>query len=141
MIIYYLIGVWSWNPIKYYIEKLLNQITLAIRDNNGCITIEEISAKVSCPPILKSSSLRIFIKKYPDRIQMHTDTTTNIIWIQEKKKSKGIISGGLPSFGGYKVIPSPALVLTKTVNAVDDIDSSTLSGNEEKELNNVEIKL
>jgi hypothetical protein len=72
---------------------------------------------------------------------MHTDTTTNIIWIQEKKKSKGIISGGLPSFGGYKVIPSPALVLTKTVNAVDDIDSSTLSGNEEKELNNVEIKL
>jgi hypothetical protein len=127
--------------MKYYIDKLLNQITLAIRDNNGCITIEEISAKVPCPPILKSSSLRIFVKKYPDRIQMHTDTTTNIIWIQEKKKSKGIISGGLPSFGGYKVIPSPALVLTKTVNAVDDIDSSILSGNKEKKLNSVETKL
>ncbi len=91
-------GSWYWNPYEYYADKLLNTVQVEIANaNNKRMNIVDLSAKVVCPPIVKTS-LRVFLRKYPEHIHIHVDTTNNLMWV-----SRPQYAGQLPSFDSNPV--------------------------------------
>lgn len=72
---------WIWNDIDYYKEKLLCEVADQINKANGRINVEELSKLVQVPPCIKTS-LRVFLRQYPDRAFIRTDLTSGILWVQ-----------------------------------------------------------
>lgn len=86
-------GSWYWNPYDYYADKLLKAVHDEIENTiNKRMNIVDLSAKVACPPIVKTS-LRVFLRKYPEHIHIHVDTTNNLMWV-----SRPQYASQLPSF-------------------------------------------
>jgi hypothetical protein len=77
------VGGWIWESREYYINKLTNDINTIIRAHHGRILLTDLEAKISCPPCLQMSMLK-FLRIYPDRFYIHTDTNTLKKWIHEQ---------------------------------------------------------
>ena len=75
-------GGWVWHPMEYYIEKFNNDLVHTIRGYGGCMAVEELAKKIFVPPIVKTS-LRVYMRKYPERFQIHCETTTDRVWVRE----------------------------------------------------------
>eukprot|EP01038_Epipyxis_sp_PR26KG_P007279 gene7279-9921_t len=74
-------GAWLWNSIEFYNEQLILTIQKAIElSEKKRILLQNIESQIDIPPPIKCS-LRVFIRKYPDRIHMYTNTETNEIWL------------------------------------------------------------
>ena len=95
-------GAWLWNPKEYYVGKLLDDVCAIIEASHasgsaGRINLKDLSAKIKPPPCIKTS-LRVFLRQYPERIYMHTDTTEGDIWVHVTKRPFQ-----LPTFGNFSV--------------------------------------
>ena len=95
-------GAWLWNPKEYYINKLLDEVSAIIESTTsagsaGRINLKQLNAKIKPPPCIKTS-LRVFLRQYPERIYMHTDTTEGDIWVHLTKRPFQ-----LPTFGNFSV--------------------------------------
>lgn len=95
-------GAWLWNPKEYYINKLLDEVSAIIESTTsagsaGRINLKHLNAKIKPPPCIKTS-LRVFLRQYPERIYMHTDTTEGDIWVHVTKRPFQ-----LPTFGNFSV--------------------------------------
>lgn len=86
-------GSWLWNSMDYYVDKLCEQIRVQVRNFNGKIELAELSKRLQSPPCIKTS-LRVFIRKYPERFHIYLDTTSGKFWVEETRYKKQ-----LPSFG------------------------------------------
>lgn len=79
-------GSWWWNSIDYYADKLLCQTETIIDENGGGVFLSDLESKIILSPPIKTS-LRVFLRKYPERIQIYCNTTTNSLWIERTKNS------------------------------------------------------
>lgn len=77
-------GSWYWNDRQYYEEKLLGEVVDCIEKEGGTITYTKLCQTVKCPPPIKSS-LRVFLKTYPERIHVTTDISMGCIYLQQTK--------------------------------------------------------
>ena len=78
-----LTGSWLWHDLDYYAEKLLSEVIEEIRKTEcGSIQLSELDGLVKVPPCFPIS-LRVFLRRYPERIFIHTDTSEDIMWVQE----------------------------------------------------------
>ena len=69
-------GAWTWNPVEWYEERVLGECLEVVRNSaNGISSLKELEARVQFPPIFKMS-LRVFLRKWPDKIVLHTNTNT-----------------------------------------------------------------
>lgn len=75
---------WLWYPKEHYIFKFIDDLKVVIAENHGFIKLSEALIKVPLPPIIHSSA-RVLLRKYPELIHIHIDTTYNEAWIMEKK--------------------------------------------------------
>lgn len=85
-------GSWWWNPYSYYRDALLSQIESVIKSEGGGLFLPRLMELVQMPPPI-TTSLRVFLRTYPERIHMYTNVTDNSIWVQ---KAAGLIS--IPTF-------------------------------------------
>lgn len=89
-------GSWWWNSIDYYIEQLLHNVETALDNAGGGMFLSELTNKVFVTPPLQGVSLRVFLRKYPERIHLHTNTANNSVWVQPATKRNWI-----PTFMPY----------------------------------------
>ena len=75
-------GGWVWHPMEYYLEKFNHDLIHTIRGYGSCMAIEELAKKVFIPPFIKTS-LRVYMRKYPECFQIHCETTTDRVWVRE----------------------------------------------------------
>ena len=69
-------GAWTWNSIEWYEEKVLCECEEVIRAGaNGIVSLKELQSKVPFPPVFKMTP-RVFLRKWPDRVLLHTNTNT-----------------------------------------------------------------
>ena len=74
-------GSWLWETKEYYINKLLNDVCNIIKlTENNRINLKELNKKIKMPPCIKST-LRVFLRQYPERFYIHTDITNNELYI------------------------------------------------------------
>lgn len=97
-----IIGGWLWEPKEYYANKLLDEVceivTNTVTPNgSGRINLKVLNEKIKPPPCIKSS-LRVFLRQYPERIYIHTDTSENELWVHVTKRPFQ-----LPTFGTFSV--------------------------------------
>jgi hypothetical protein len=93
---------WMWNPIEWYHEKLLSEVCEIVTNTvtptgTGRINLKELSAKIQPPPCIKTS-LRVFLRKYPERVYIHTDVTDGSLWVHCVTRPYQ-----LPTFGNFSV--------------------------------------
>ena len=75
-------GGWVWHPMEYYIEKFNNDLINTIRGYGSCMAVEDLAKRIFIPPFIKTS-LRVYMRKYPERFQIHCETTTDRVWVRE----------------------------------------------------------
>jgi hypothetical protein len=95
-------GAWLWEPKQYYIDRLLNEVCAVVEaavspTGSGRINMKVLSALIKPPPCIKSS-LRVFLRQYPERVYIHTDTTDNDLWVHVTSRPYQ-----LPTFGNFSV--------------------------------------
>jgi hypothetical protein len=95
-------GSWLWEPKQYYIDKLIREVTEIIEATATAITpgrieLSALNAKIAPPPCIKSS-LRVFLRQYPERFYIHTDTTDNVLWIHIPRRPFQ-----MPTFSNFSV--------------------------------------
>ena len=95
-------GSWLWNPREYYANKLLDEVCEIVENTvtptgSGRINLKVLVQKVKPPPCIKTS-LRVFLRQYPERIYIHTDTTDGDLWVHISKRPFQ-----LPTFGNFSV--------------------------------------
>ncbi|KAJ1441780.1 hypothetical protein B484DRAFT_442574 [Ochromonadaceae sp. CCMP2298] len=89
-----LAGAWHWEPAEYYADKLLAEVVTQIRSSPDQ-RMNLATLRVTVPPSVKTS-LRVFLRTYPERIYMHTDITEGDVWVHERTRPFQ-----LPSFGNF----------------------------------------
>ena len=77
---------WIWNDINYYKEKLLNEVATEVTNAHGRLNVEELAKLVHVPPCIKTS-LRVFLRQYPERAFIRTDLTSGILWVQNANQN------------------------------------------------------
>jgi hypothetical protein len=95
-------GSWLWEPKQYYIDKLIREVTgiveaTATATTPGRIELVALNAKIAPPPCIKSS-MRVFLRQYPERFYIHTDTTDNVLWIHIPRRPFQ-----MPTFSNFSV--------------------------------------
>lgn len=95
-------GAWLWEPKEYYCNKLLDEVCEVIQstvsvNGVGRINMKVLSEKIQPPPCIKTS-LRVFLRQYPERVYIHTDTSDNDLWVHITKRPFQ-----LPTFGNFSV--------------------------------------
>lgn len=71
---------WWWNPYEYYVENYLRAVEEAIESADGGIFLTTLETKIEKPKPIKSS-LKVFLRTYPDRIHIHCNTVLGTYWI------------------------------------------------------------
>jgi hypothetical protein len=86
-------GSWWWNPRDYYVENVLSHVERLVDERNGGIFYSELVTLTAMPPPLQKTSLRVFLRSYPERVHIHCNTALGTYWIS---RAKGLID--LPTF-------------------------------------------
>lgn len=74
-------GLWYWNTLEYYHEKLIEEIVTILKGSpDNMIKLNELAGQVRVPPPIKFS-LQAFLRQYPDRISMHYELTNQQMWV------------------------------------------------------------
>jgi hypothetical protein len=82
-------GVWTWESKEWYEDKCIKDCIKAIRaTGKGRIKYEDLLPVVPLPPGVKCSSLRVFLRKFPERIHVYTDIGIDEMWILECNKER-----------------------------------------------------
>lgn len=82
-------GSWWWHDHAHYAEELLKTVEKIIDEEpDKGIFLKDLMEKVSMPPPLSKTSLRVFLRTYPDRIHMYLDTSAELgtIWLRRVKE-------------------------------------------------------
>lgn len=75
-----LYGSWWWNHYDYYRDLLLQEVE-EVLDRQGGAFLHDLLLLVKPPPPI-TTSLRVFLRTFPERIHMYTNTVDNTIWIE-----------------------------------------------------------
>jgi hypothetical protein len=68
-------GGWTWHPIQYYHEQIINQIIAEILLESNYVRMMDMEKKIVKPPPVRES-LAVLVKQYPDRIYCRTEIST-----------------------------------------------------------------
>jgi len=91
-------GGWLWNPVSYYHEQLLQEVGRVVRSSPmGRVLFDDLVQRVSVPPCIRTS-LKVFLRQYPDRIYIHTNLTEGDWWVHMASKPFQ-----LPTFGHMNI--------------------------------------
>lgn len=91
-------GGWLWNPVGYYHEQLLQEVGRVVRSSPlGRVLVDDLVQRVTIPPCIRTS-LKVFLRQYPDRIYIHTDLTEGYWWVHLATKPFQ-----LPTFGHMNI--------------------------------------
>lgn len=91
-------GGWLWNPMGYYHEQLLQEVGRVVRSSPmGRVLLDDLVQRVTIPPCVRTS-LKVFLRQYPDRIYIHTDLTEGHWWVHLATKPFQ-----LPTFGHMNI--------------------------------------
>lgn len=91
-------GGWLWNPVGYYHEQLLQEVGRVVRSSPiGRVLLDDLVQRVTIPPCIHTS-LKVFLRQYPDRIYIHTDLTEGHWWVHLTTKPFQ-----LPTFGHMNI--------------------------------------
>ena len=91
-------GGWLWNPMGYYHEQLLQEVGRVVRSSPmGRVLLDDLVQRVTIPPCVRTS-LKVFLRQYPDRIYIHTDLTEGHWWVHLVTKPFQ-----LPTFGHMNI--------------------------------------
>jgi hypothetical protein len=91
-------GGWLWNPVSYYHEQLLQEVGRVVRSSPmGRVLLDDLVQRVTIPPCIHTS-LKVFLRQYPDRIYIHTDLTEGHWWVHLATKPFQ-----LPTFGHMNI--------------------------------------
>lgn len=95
-------GSWLWMEREWYEEKVISDIfALVDRTHAGQITVEEAESKIIVPPFIKTS-LRVFLRRFPDKIHMVVDTDKCHYWVRRPPSTEKILYQ-LPTFANFPV--------------------------------------
>lgn len=82
-------GIWTWESKEYYEDKCIKDCIKAIKaTGHGRIKYEDLLLVVPLPPGVKCPSLRVFLRKFPDKIHVYTDIGIDEMWILECNKDR-----------------------------------------------------
>jgi hypothetical protein len=103
-------NTWWWNTYDYYYENFLQQIeTILDRLPDQGSFLTDLEKLITLPPPLRNKSLRVILRKYPERIHIYTDTTNNTHYVRRTKDLMDIPIFNLAphTLGSFKHFQSP----------------------------------
>lgn len=75
-------GSWWWHPIEHYAEIFIQRIeSLLERAPGGGLFLHDLEPVVEMPPPIKKS-LKVFLRIYPERFFLYSDTKKNTTWVR-----------------------------------------------------------
>eukprot|EP01031_Cornospumella_fuschlensis_P031637 gene31637-38236_t len=77
-------GSWYWNPYSYYRDKLLLDVEAIIDQHEGRLLLSRLNDLITCPPPI-TTSLRVFLRTYPERIHIYTNIGDNTMYVSRAK--------------------------------------------------------
>ncbi|RYH13127.1 hypothetical protein EON65_36420 [archaeon] len=77
-------GSWYWNPYSYYRDKLLLDVEAIIDQHDGRLLLTILNELITCPPPI-TTSLRVFLRTYPERIHIYTNIGDNTMYVSRAK--------------------------------------------------------
>ena len=78
----YLSETWLWHEPQWYIDKLIEDIKDVIKaDVTKQAPVIRIAEKVIVPMHLRNTSLRVFIRQYPEHFYVNVDTNLSRYWV------------------------------------------------------------
>ena len=68
-------GAWFAHDQEYYVKRFVSEIRDAIEAAGGVMSYSKLNSLVKVPPVFPTT-LRVFLRKYPEHFYIHTDTST-----------------------------------------------------------------
>jgi hypothetical protein len=87
------VGRWWWNPYTYYCGKLLKEVESVIDSEGGGLFLEQLLEKLGTLPPPITTSLRVFLRTFPELIHLYHDTSGGTIWVE---RAQGLLQA--PTF-------------------------------------------
>jgi hypothetical protein len=68
-------GCWYAHSEEHYVNQFVREIKSMLSAHRDYMSYTQLNAAVRVPPPIKTS-LRVFLRKYPEHFYLHSDTTT-----------------------------------------------------------------
>jgi hypothetical protein len=81
-------GAWYAHSQEHYVEVLATEIRSLLSKHRDCLPYSQLSSLVRVPPPI-ATSLRVFLRKYPEHFYLHTDTTTGEVGVHRPFRCVG----------------------------------------------------